>query len=59
MSISILHFTTKEDEVLCKAAEEKARQVAKYAGLDFDSLSQKEKNERAVTQFNRMMKSKK
>lgn len=54
--MTILRFKSKEEETRVKAAEEKARQVAKYADVDWDSLPFNEKTARVLTQDHKMRK---
>jgi galactose-1-phosphate uridylyltransferase len=57
-NMTILRFSSKEQQILVEAAEEKAKQEAKYADVDWDSLPSNEKNARAVTQVNMMIEKK-
>ena len=54
--MSILRYSSKEEQILVETAEEKARQEAKYAHVDWDILSLSEKTARALTQVHRMKK---
>jgi galactose-1-phosphate uridylyltransferase len=55
-NMPILRFRSKEEQILVEAAEEKARQQAKYADEDWNSLSFNEKSGRVLTQVHRMEK---
>jgi hypothetical protein len=56
MTIPVLRFTSKEEEILVKAAEGKARQIVKYAGDDWDSITPCDQNARVLTQVHRIEK---
>jgi galactose-1-phosphate uridylyltransferase len=55
-NMSILRFRSKEEQILVEAAEEKARQEAKYADEDWNSLPFEVRSGRALTQVHRMEK---
>jgi hypothetical protein len=48
--MSVLRYSSKREQILVQAAEEKAKQQAE----DWDSLSFRQKTELALTQFNQM-----
>lgn len=50
----VLRFSSKEEQILVEAAEERAVQEAKYAGEDWGSFTLWERNARALTQVHRM-----
>lgn len=54
--MTILRFTSKEEEIRVEAAEQKAKQVAKYADVDWDSLPLNDKTARVLTQDHKMRK---
>jgi hypothetical protein len=55
-NMTILRFTSKEEEIRVEAAEQKAKQVAKYADVDWDSLPLNDKTARVLTQDHKMRK---
>jgi hypothetical protein len=54
--MTILRFRSREEQILVEAAEEKARQEAKYADVDWDGLPLNDKTARVLTQVHKMEK---
>jgi hypothetical protein len=52
----ILRFRSNEEQILVEAAEEKAKQEAKYADEDWNTLPFSVKSGRVLTQVHRIEK---
>jgi hypothetical protein len=55
-NMTILRFRSKEEQILVEAAEERARQEAKYADEDWNSLPFNVRTGRVLTQVHKMEK---